>query len=99
MSNANGVIRFSLFVAVIGLIAVGVYANSLRHQLADREAAITTLTTERDASSAKAEEMQSKGTASATALEQAQAQIKDLQSQLEAEKAKAPPSRVRAPKR
>ncbi len=93
MSSANGIVRFCLFAAVIGLIGVGVYANSLNTKLAQRDATVTALTTDRDAWKAKFEAEEKKVAESATALQQEQAKVHDLEAQLEA--AKKPSTRKR----
>lgn len=93
MSNANGIVRFCLFAAVIGLIGLGVYANTLRTKLAQREASIASLTVERDSWKSKFEMNEKKVADSATALQQEQAKVRDLETQLDA--AKKPPARRR----
>ena len=86
----NGVIRFSLFVALIGLIAVGVYANNLHGDLDKRDATVFALTADRDSWKVKFEQQQAEASEKAKALEQSTGQIHDLQAQLE--EAKKPPA-------
>lgn len=88
MSNANGIVRFCLFAAVVGLIAVGVYANTLQGKVTQRDATIASLTTDRDAWKTKFETGEKKMAESATALQQEQTKVHDLETQLEAAKAK-----------
>jgi hypothetical protein len=89
----NGVIRFSLFAAVVGLIAVGVYANNLRGDIARRDTTIATLTTDRDAWRAKFDQQQLKTSEDTKALDEARGKVHDLETQLE--EAKKPPARAR----
>ncbi|MHB1206901.1 MAG: hypothetical protein ACYCZX_15125 [Rhodospirillaceae bacterium] len=89
----NGVIRFGLFVAVVGLIGLGVYANNLHGEIAKRDTTIAAVTADRDAWKTKFEQQQTKVSDDAKALEQAQTQVHDLQAQLE--EAKKPQPRAR----
>jgi peptidoglycan hydrolase CwlO-like protein len=86
----NGVIRFGFFVSVVALIAVGVYANTLRGEIARRDASIAALTSDRDSLKTKSDQQQAKVPENGKALEQAQSQIHDLQAQLEEAKKPAP---------
>jgi peptidoglycan hydrolase CwlO-like protein len=90
----NGTIRFALFVAVIAAIGLGVYANSLQGKLAQKDAAIASLTTDRDSWHTKSEAADKKAADAATALQQEQTKSHDLETQLEAAKTK-PPARRR----
>ena len=91
----NGIIRFCLFAAVVAVIGLGVYANNLNTKLAQKDAAVASLTTDRDSWKTKSEASDKKAADAAAALQQEQTKSQDLATQLEAAKAKPPARRKR----
>lgn len=89
-----GAVRFGLFVAVVALVGLGFYSNSLSKTVAQQRAAITALTSERDTLKDKASTSEKQATANASALKDAEARIQSLQTELE--EAKKPVRRRRS---
>jgi uncharacterized protein HemX len=88
----QGVVRFTLFIAIVILVVGGIYANGFRQTVAKQQATITALTAERDAAKAQAEISNKQTAENADALKEAQSKISELQSQLDESK-KAPRGR------
>jgi len=93
MSPFNGVIRFFLFLAIVGLGLTGYYASTLKNSINKNEITITTLTAERDSWKSKYDKMEKDASESAAALKQAQDKAADLQAKVDA--AAAPPKEHR----
>lgn len=88
-----GFIRFALFLAVIGIFVLGYYARTLSVEVSEQRAAVAALAKERDDLKIKAEDADKRATEGATALQQAQAKVTELEAQIEA--AKKTPARRR----
>ena len=79
----QGVIRFLLFASVVALVLTGVYANSLRHTVADLESGRSKLVTERDSMKMKLDEATKDAASAKSTLTEAQTKVTELQRQLD----------------
>jgi len=86
MSSSAGIIRFSLFVAVVALFATGYYAYGQNEKLESYRKANTALLQERDTLSVTNSELTAAGKAADVKFQEAEATIAKLQEELEAAK-------------
>ena len=86
MSSSTGVVRFSLFVAIVALLATGYYAYGQKEKLESYRKANAALLQERDALSVKNSELTAAGKTADVKIQEAEAKVAQLQEELEAAK-------------